>query len=374
MTTGVCYDVVQKVLEDAFKQAEECVKHEKVEQLANKLNSLCGPIADQVAQTDHNGRGVALTLAACKAANVDQQVAFHQRNHQGGFNARSVDEDVVVPFLRARSLPNPSQSHWLTASVVAQPFTPNLVIKTQSKKIKENLPQLVCELDKRGDEQFARQVLHLILVRLIEERNKSHVPLTKPKGLIIDTVISLLRKHFSQVYKHGAPRLPQLAMYALFDCLVESCDRYKDAAIGELERLRAANRKSGTVGDVDIYRDERPIEAVEVKFDKPIKRGDVTNAIEKIKTSEVERYYLVSTQNMDLEEEEEIRKIIQDFYYHNGCELIVNGVYETIKYGLRSVTDIDTFVAKYVDLLGSDLDVGYEHREAWNEVVQERLG
>ena len=46
-----------------------------------------------------------------------------------------------------------------------------------------------------------------------------------------------------------------------------------------------------------------------------------------------------------------------------------NGVIPTMKYYLRLVADPAGIFPFYTELLKSDTDIGFEHRERWNEIV-----
>jgi DNA (cytosine-5)-methyltransferase 1 len=212
------------------------------------------------------------------------------------------------------------------------------------------------------------------LAGLIRERNRGKVALVTPKDLVIDDVVELLRRHFSFGYRKNAPRLPQIAIYALYSCVCASMDRYKDLQLMPLERMKTANRKTGTVGDVDINRGKQPIEAVEVKFGVPITREHVAEAVQKIQHASVERYLVLSTAGVQDGEHEPIRSIQADFKRKNGCEIIVNGVLDTVRYYLRLLRSTTDFTFEYTRLVASDPDLDYEHRLAWNEVCAELLG
>lgn len=207
---------------------------------------------------------------------------------------------------------------------------------------------------------------------MIEERNKGNIPLTKPKNLSIDQIMEILHRQFSTNYEKNAPRLPQVAVYAIYKCLMNDVDRYSDFELKPLERMKTANRKSGTVGDIDLWENGRPIEAVEIKYEIPVGIAHVSEAIQKVQTESVERYFILSTAKPDSNEWDEVQKLISDFRKSNGCEIIVNGVYETIKYYLRLLKSTNEFVNAYTELLAIDEDINYEHKVAWNAICAER--
>lgn len=336
------------------------------------LASLPRNLRDDMAQLGakrHNGRGVVLTLTACKAARPGQDIRAHKAEHSGGFNARSIDTDVVVPLLREWGLANAGESHWLTQVFSGLPFAENQTLKTQPKIVGEIVPRLVCAINESRPVDVAN-TLCALLILLIEERNKGQIPLTKPKGLTIDRAINLLEAHFAGSFKSGGPRLPQLAIYAVYECLIKESKRYEEHTLIPLERLKTANRKSGTVGDIDVLHGKRTVEAVEIKFGMCVESRHVSDAIEKIKTADVRRYYILATDGIKVGDEGAIAEQIGEFYRSNGCEIIVNGIFETIRYYLRLIGSVDEFIARYVEHLATDEDVGYEHRTSWNHVCE----
>ncbi len=96
-------------------------------------------------------------------------------------------------------------------------------------------------------------------------------------------------------YKNGAPRLPQIAVYAIYCCLIDKIDRFSAQELAPLARMKSADRKAGTVGDIVVSKDSKPVEAVEIKFGKSISLIDVLEAIEKVRAESVSRYYLRDT-------------------------------------------------------------------------------
>jgi DNA (cytosine-5)-methyltransferase 1 len=318
----------------------------------------------------HHGRGIVLTLCACKAANPAQDIRAHQAQYEGGISARTIDSKVVVPLLRKWNLRNAAESHWTTQGLVQVAFQPGVKVKSSPAIIGEVVPRLVCGIQDAGADA-ARLVLRLILCHLIAERNKGAIPLTKPKGVTIARALRLLEAHFGASFKTGGPRLPQLAVYAAYECLLKEVARYSGHTLVPLERLKTANRKSGTVGDVDVLHETRTVEAVEIKFGMSVDGRHVSDAIEKIKAADVRRYYILATGGIKADEEEAIAEQIGAFYRSNGCEIIVNGIFETIRYYLRLIGSVDEFIARYVDHLASDDDLSYEHRIAWNAVCEE---
>ena len=115
--------------------------------------------------------------------------------------------------------------------------------------------------------------------------------------------------------------------------------------------------------------DGSAFEGVEIKHGIVITRQLVADAYEKFKIHNTDRYYLLTTANMDGADWLEINEEIQRIASIHGCQVIVNGVYATLKYYLRLLKDPAEFVEKYVDLLKVDEAVKFQHKTAWNDIV-----
>lgn len=242
---------------------------------------------------------------------------------------------------------------------------------TQPDWVGALLPELVCDVQQAQDATLPERVVVALLVLRIQERERAAVPLTRLKNITIFQLIELLRRHFTYKYqsRDKGPRLLQLAMYAMYQCLFESCSRYERAQLRTLESLRAANRKSGSLGDVDIAMDDRPFEAVEVKFNIAIVPEHVQDAIEKVKTTDLRRYYILSTSGVAEDQAAETKQRCDEFYHRNGCEIIVNGIYPTLAYYMRLLGSADRFLTRYLDLVALDQELTFEHREVWNQIT-----
>ena len=330
--------------------------------------------AAQLARTKHAFRGAALTLLGYKLIHPEQDVRSHKSEYQNGFAARTFDTRITVPFLLSKNLPRSVESHWLTQTLSFAPILESdIVLKTQPKKAGILLVKIV-NYAQTEVRTILEEMLTAMFVELILIRNKNKVILTKPKNLSIDIVSQLLNDHFFLPnYKKNAPRLPQLAVYAIYMSIIDQMKRFEDQKLEPIGRMRSADRKAGTVGDVVLLENNKPVEAVEIKFAKPITHIDVLEAIEKVKGASVSRYYLLSTEGILNEDVSKIKAEKLSFLKRNGCEIIVNGVIQTICYYLRLLPSTNDFIFNYTSLVETDLDTSYEHRVAWNELCSESI-
>lgn len=100
-----------------------------------------------------------------------------------------------------------------------------------------------------------------------------------------------------------------------------------------------------------------------------VKALEVDDAFEKFSTTQVERYYILSTANVKADEASEIKSEIEKIRNIHGCNLIVNGVMESLNYYLRLLRDTSDFIACYVDLVEKDTALKFEHKSRWNIII-----
>lgn len=357
------------LLEDCYREAAAIVDGQATAG-AGTLASETREQVERLAAVNHSARGVALTLLAYKAVAPAQDIRSHKADHPGGFSARNFDTKGTIPFLISKSLPRSVETHWLSQTFsFAGPYLPGTVLKTQPKAAGPLLVDVVNAVNSAGP-KAAQEAVTTILVQLIRIRNANKVVLTRPKELPIHAVKALVERHITRGYRHNAPRLPQLVIYAVYQALLHHMGRYSGAVLEPLERMKSADRKRGTIGDVVVARSNVRIEAVEIKHEQPIQLIHVAEAIDKVRAESVTRYYLLSNRGIAQEDAVEISRRKEEFLKQNGCEIIVNGLLDTLTYYLRLLPNTTEFLFNYADLLETDEDTSYEHRIAWNECCE----
>lgn len=358
-----------QILSDWYGRAEELVNSESYYEEDEAIGRETALVVHRLGKTNHAARGAALTLCLSQVLRPDLDTRNHKAEFGDGFSARGIDEVVTVLFLKGKGLPYRVQSHWMTRTLANDtPYWPSTVLKTVPKSAGPDLITTANFVyESRNDCSKLEAIGTILLIELIRERNLGRIPVTRPKGLSIDKVMFLLHSHFNVKYKKNAPRLPQIAMYAIYKCLMASVNRYDGLVLEPLQKMKSADRKSGTFGDVVVSdQNGRPQEAVEIKFEIPIDQSIVAEAIQKVQSQSVERYFILSTVPPKSSDMDEIQRMKDGFLKSNGCEIIVNGVYDTIKYYLRMLKSTNEFINNYVDLLENDVDLNYEHKVAWN--------
>ncbi len=186
----------------------------------------------------------------------------------------------------------------------------------------------------------------------------------------IKDLLANIIKHISLC--NQSSRLPHLAMHAIYTVLIDEMARYKNHYLCELRAHQASDKENILLGDIQINNkdDDKAFEVVEIKHDIKLNVDIVDSCYDKFKNSPVKNYYLLSTVE-DIDENKKISDRIIQIYNNHGCQVVVNGVFSTLKYYLRLVSDEgkNSFVDRYVSLIEKECD--YETKIAWEKVFNE---
>jgi DNA (cytosine-5)-methyltransferase 1 len=314
---------------------------------------------------------VILTSAVYKILNPNQDIRNHQTSIPNGYSGRTFDSKYITPFLKSVKFPAMAESGWLTRSLEQKvPYDSNYSGAIRPDSLKT---AFLATIDFIQKGKKVDKLVSFFFQGLILQRNAQQIDLAKPHNLQIATIIDLLTKHFDTRYSsEGASRLPVLALYAAYQCLVNETKRFEGKILLPMESHTSADSRSGRIGDIDIV-DERDkaFEAVEVKHGIPITTQLVKDAFEKFKTKQVNRYYLLSTADIDVSQKVEIDKEIERIKNIHGCHVIANGLIPSLKYYLRLLSDTSEFIEKYVNLIEIDTALKFEHKTEWNNIISQ---
>ena len=364
-------DVLSKIYDDALIKVNETgfIPDGLDDELVEAINAIM--------ERSESNKGIVTvltTLLVHKIVEPTQDIRYHQAGMDGGFAGRGIDQTHVTPFMKSVSFPAMAESGWLTRSLEQPaPYTLDYGGKITPVAVKTAFLGIIDRVQVHG--ASAEHILLYFFMCLVKKRDSMNVELAKPHSLSISAIVTLLEKHFTARYTtSGASRLPTLAIYAAYQCMVNQVSRYSDKTLCDLVSHNSADTQSGRIGDVDVNNtDGSAFEGVEIKHGIIITRQLVADAYEKFKIHNTDRYYLLTTANMDSADWVSINGEIQRIAGIHGCQVIVNGVYATLKYYLRLLKDPAEFVEKYVDLIKVDETIKFQHKTAWNDAVSGRI-
>jgi len=328
---------------------------------------------DNVVSLSERQKGVltvVITGLVYKHYHSEQDVRYHQSNMENGYSGRTFDTRFITPFMRSNNFPSMAESGWLTRSLEQNlPYDDDYPGKISGKGLKESFLLLY---KKSQSSKESSKILAYLFQQLVKKRDDSQIRLSTPANLTVNETLNLIKKHFEYDYTNvaGASRLPNLAIYAAYKSIIDGNQtRYGGKVLCDLDSHTASDLSTGSIGDVQINdEDGQPFEGLEIKA-KKLSSDMVDIAYSKIQEyGSVERYYILSTfDEIDESILKEINEKINKIRSKHGCEVIVNGVYTTLKYFLRLV-DSSVFIQIYVEKMSEDGALKYEHKLAWNEI------
>ncbi len=311
---------------------------------------------------------VLITLLLKKLIDPYQDIRNHQAGMPGGFSGRKLDTETVTPFLKDKQFPSMSESGWLTRSLEqAHPYDMNYPGQITPKKLKSAFLYLV-SLANSSNSDKVRKILLFLFDGFIKARDKSaNLVLSRPVNLSIADVVDKLRQHHG-VEALGAARLPVLAMHSILTVLARETERYRMCKVLPLQAHTASDTKTRLIGDVNILDANGALyEGYEIKHNVRITSGLIHTSFQKLQTTPVQRFYILTTYPHDNYDEfsGDIRHVAQS----HGCQLIVNGVDRTLLYYLRIIGSTRSFIDAYVSHLESDENVNFQLKESWNQIA-----
>lgn len=316
---------------------------------------------------------VLITALVEKLVHPEQDIRIIQKNMNGGYSNRTVDQTHVTPFLKRRSLTHMATSGLESGRNLERPFAHDLSFpaKTRGAGTIPSYLGILHAVEEEGVDPFPCIVLLVTLDLAQQEEVIYDYP--EIAGLTIQEITDTLKEYFAEARGNGKSRLPVLAIHAVYQSLVAELARFEGMRLLTPNR-HTANDKLGWVGDVQINNEiDLAFEAIEVKSDKPIDSSMILALPRKLQGHVVDRYYILSTNEAYIAEgqEESIRAAIADVRKKTGCEVIVNGLFRSLWYYLRLITDKDKFLENFTNLIVIDMDVQPTHRELWSRMLVE---
>lgn len=318
---------------------------------------------------------VLFTSLVYKDLNPNQDVRYHQVELENGYSGRSFDTKYITPFLKEKRLRGAmKESGWLTRSLEQkQPYNLEFSGAINNKMVKESFLRILDDVQNHNTHP-ENYIIH-ILKRSIIEKEKQNIilinPVKRESDLNISNILELLTKHFYYKYSsRGASILPVVAFYTIYECLLEEMSRYNDKYLEDLGSHYSSDRSSQAAGDIVVRSNNTNdhYEVVEVKFDIKVDDMILEDAYNKIKPTNMQRYYILSTIEPTVEEKINFNKRIEEIKMEHGCQVIINGLIKTLNYYLRLLENTNKFVDRYIENINNHPEINYEHRVSWNRI------
>lgn len=374
----------KSTIEDLYQNALEKYNDDEGESFLDSISSEYLEelkVVVEHADTQKAVNTVLLTSVLKKSINPEQDIRKHQNKMDGGYSGRTLDTNNVTPFMKD-NFPRfaMGESGWLTRSLEQpEPYNLDFPGEIRNKDVKNAfLHSLQMIEEEQIDPERALIAQLLILERKSSVNQADLSDVEESESLNIELIYESVKEHIHGNYaKGGQSRIPVLAVFSVYELVVSDVDRYKGKELLELGTHTTPDTQSSTIGDVEVVDENGEyFEAVEVKHNITTTYYNLVNTENKIRNSDVDRYYFLTTAEKEIEDD---RKKIHDFINkmnrEEGCEIILNGVLPTLKYYLRLVDDPREFISTYTENLQEEYeqntDLKKEHVNRWNQIIED---
>ena len=375
-----------KILEERYFVATNEVKKDGGKSVLRKLSKTQIDWLNTIVDRRESLKAVLtvlITSLTIKLDNPHQDIRLHKEEFQGGYSGRTYDTKYVTPFMKARfHRLAMKESGWLTRSIEQpHPFNRQFPGKIRDERVKDAFLRILEDIEEHeGQPDQYLTALFILLINQTADTSFLHSIAVGSRDATINRIMSGLEKHFYAKYKAaGASRLPVVAIYSIYQCLVAENTRYKDKRLLPLRSHTTSDFRSKGIGDIELVNtDEEFFEGVEIKHMIPITAQLVEDAIDKFQDKPVKRYYLLTTAEpcISTGEQEKIKSVIQRIEITHGCEVIVNGTMPSLRYYLRLLNNPALFLKRYSQNLEAEFsdstDIKEEHLREWQS-LRERI-
>jgi DNA (cytosine-5)-methyltransferase 1 len=374
----------ESILESGFKNASGKLVSALLSALpSDYIQDLQTIVAN--AETQKAVLGVTLTSIVYKIYKPSQDIRYHQDGMENGYSGRTFDTKYVMPFLKRR-FPHfaMAESAWLTRSLEQpHPFDFEFPGKIRNANLKSAFLKTLDRL--QINRKLASKMLAAFMGLMIQASAQDGALFENVQvasGLSIAQMIDAVSAHIHYDYGRGATgtaRIPVLAIYSVYNLLLkEGFPRYAGKVLAPLESHTSPDARSRSVGDIEIKNtDGSYLEAVEIKHDKPLTADMVGVAYRKIKNTDIDRYYILTTHEPNFDDYDAIMQEIRNYSKVHSCQIIINGVIPSLKYYMRLMNNPQAFVDEYTKWLEFEYQrasgIKRKHLQVWQEIRQKML-
>lgn len=276
-----------------------------------------------------------------------------------------------------------AESAWLTRSLEQpRPYNLNFPGKIRNIALKTAFLRTLDHV--QAESNLAPKLLVALMGLMFESTASDDALFARVQvasSITIAKIIDALSLHIRHDYGKGivgTARLPVLAIYSVYNLLMPDVRRYSGKFLLPLESHTSPDSRSKSLGDIDVNNaDNSCFESVEIKHNKPVTADMVGVVYRKIRNTEIDRYYILTTSEPNFDDYESVVQEIDKYKKVHSCQIIVNGVIPSLKYYMRLISNPQDIVGEYTKWLEFEYQrasgVKREHLRFWQEIRQTLL-
>jgi hypothetical protein len=359
MGRTIDYTVAGKTLAEEFDLAEQAFREGKEIAVPSDVAEATSGVFRSRTQAYREAL-VGCALARILDPKIDIRLPYMNQGDDA-FNARTLDERVVNPFLKDHSIPS-SKNPYLSALRRNVRFVAETLGQKDQQAYRAFL-DFIGELECVSRAK-ARKYLRYLLVAFIGLRDAADIPLARVQRLSIEQYETLIS---GLLTVPSGGRLPVLLAVATFKTINE-CFAL-DWTI-EWQGINVADRAKGVAGDISVSREHSLMFSVEVT-ERPLDRARVVSTFtSKIAPGGIDDYIFFFTAS---EPNDAARNAARQ-YFAQGHDINFVQITDWIMTILRTIgTDCRRmFTQTFIELLNGS-DVPATLKVAWNDHIRNLL-
>jgi len=360
MVINIDYTRARELLDSLFAEAETYHPDNQLSNIAPTIVEAADRIFASNTQSYREALlGCALAKLLDRSINVSLPYASHG---EGAFNGRTLDEQVINPFLNDKRIPS-SRGPYLATFRRNVKFVSETASGLRDKVGYDAFLEFLNTLANADDATLRRLVLYL-LCRFVWLRNAAVIPLSRIRRLSLEQ-LGLIIERLLQIHSGGL--LPVLLTVSMLRTLKSCYELQWDV---QWQGINVADAASGSMGDVTVRNEGVVLLAIEIT-ERRIDKARVTATFNtKIMNSGIEDYLYIYTKDFPDEE----AKAAARAFFSQGHEIGFLQIRDWIVNNLATIgsNGRERFTAELLTLLDAR-DVPAILKVAWNDSVRDTV-
>lgn len=322
------------------------------------------PPEDNFASKTQAYREVLLGCLLVRIADKSRDVSFpYVGLGEAAYNGRTLDEQVVNPFLREKNIPC-SKGPYLSVFRRSVAFVPSTREGLKDKKGFDALLRVIEIVRNQTDDRVLKAILGYLVHRFLLLREESHIDLIELDRISLSQYRNLIT---ALIHRKSGGRLPLLLVVSMFEAIAET---FSLAWSIEWQGINVADSASGVSGDITIKQKGISILVVEVT-ERIVDSTRVASTFKtKIAPAKIPRYvFMVHLHQIDDKTQSQA-----DRYFAQGYDVTLVDIWEWLVNSLVTIggEGRQHFQTRVLHHL-SDVEIPKMIRVIWNEETERLL-
>ena len=300
-------------------------------------------------------------------SSLDCQCIQAGRGRQGDFDARSVCDQIIVPFDRQYhnvlgGAPEPYVNNPLRVPEISTAYR----TRQKDKQGWDDLIFVLQQVEKKRDANFTELVFKQTLIEIYRRLSIIQVTYPIPKRISLKRTEELIDKYLS--VSSGGERVLTIVS-ALMEVIGERLGVFKEIC---RRSITAADRPSGLVADIECRDPQRKIVlAVEVK-DRELIFNHIATKLPDMRAKQVSEILYIAQQGIHSKNQEKIDKLVEAEFTSGQNIYIFKNVLDFSSSILALIGEDGR--RRFLENVGKNLDTykaAIQHRHDWANLLSE---